>query len=263
MFKWFVYSLILSNPTASMILLALFIIGVFSVMVGWPAYVFLAISVLTLIVYLIINNKLEKQSIYNKSCQELDEIEKRGRWIMGGLSFFALLGNVISFYVTLYSIENDSSSVTTMAAMAAFQFIFIGIPYLLMSLVRRKYSFWYGLMSSVILFGVIQFMVLCVMLKMKDPLIVRHVSWNYEILKGEWLIVCPLAATALMFFVDSLGKAFGFALKDENMTYGFDKEKHKYSIVRNNKLSFVGMAISFVWSLSLAGFCYYYMVTLW
>ena len=123
MFKWFVYSLILGNPTASMILLALFIIGVFSVMVGWPAYVFLAISFLTLIVYLIINNKLEKQSIYNKSCQELDEIEKRGRWIMGGLSFFALLGNVISFYVTLYSIENDSSSVTTMAAMAAFQFI--------------------------------------------------------------------------------------------------------------------------------------------
>lgn len=205
MFKWLVYSLILGNPTASRILLALFIIGVFSVMVGWPAYVFLAISVLTLIVYLIINNKLEKQSIYNKSCQELDEIEKRGRWIMGGLSFFALLGNVISFYVTLYSIENDSSSVTTMAAMAAFQFIFfIGIPYLLMSLVRRKYSFWYGLMSSVILFGVIQFMILCIMLKMKDPLIVRHVSWNYEILKGEWLIVCPLAATALMFFVDSL-----------------------------------------------------------
>lgn len=78
-------------------------------------------------------------------------------------------------------------------------------------------------MSSVILFGIIQFMVLCIMLKMKDPLIVRHVSWNYEILKGEWLIVCPLAATALMFFVDSLGKALGFALKDENMTYGFDK----------------------------------------
>ena len=35
MFKWLVYSLILSNPTASMILLALFIIGVFSVKNHW------------------------------------------------------------------------------------------------------------------------------------------------------------------------------------------------------------------------------------
>lgn len=85
-----------------------------------------------------------------------------------------------------------------------------------------------------------------------DPVGVIH---HWRVLCNGWM--------AIMFFVDSLGKAFGFALKDENTTYGFDKEKHKYSIVRNNKLSFIGMAISFVWSLSLAGFCYYYMVALW
>ena len=131
-----------------------------------------------------------------------------------------------------------------------------------MNLVKIKSSFWFGLMSSIILFAAIQFFVLYLLLESKDTALASHTSSNYEFLKGLWLIAMPLSVVPIMFFIDSLGKAFGFALKDENGTYGYDKEKHKFSIVKNNKLSALGITVSFIWSLLLSYYSYYYMITL-
>ena len=45
---------------------------------------------------------------------------------------------------------------------------------------------------------------------------------------------------------DSLGKAFGFKLDENTWNMGYDKEKHKLSIVNNKKHSAIVMTISFV-----------------
>ena len=255
MFKWLFNSFINGNPIIVCLVTILFI-GIFSVMIGWPAYIFLAISLLLLIIYFCVKSKIDNNPLNGYSDLELDRVEKDNRWVMGLLSFIALFGNLISLLATLYSLKHDDDSGTTLGAMGIFQFIFIGIPYILMSLVKRKSSFWYGLMSSLIIFGLIQFLILTLMMMSKSNLLSCHTSYNYKFYKDIWFVAGPLFIIPIILMLDSIGKAFGFAFKDNTGSYGYDEKKHKYSIVKNKKLGAIGMAISFIWSLLILIYCY-------
>ena len=257
MFKWLFNSFINGNPII-VCLVTIVMIAAFSAMIGWPAYIFLAICLLLLIIYFSFKSEFDNYTINGYDDLELDKVEKENRWVMGLLSFFALFGNLISLLATLYSLEHDDDSATTIGAMAIFQFVFIGIPYIIMRFVKRKSSFWYGLMSSLIIMGLIQFFILYSMIETKSNLLSCHTSYNYKFYKGNWLIAIPMLIIPVILMLDSLGKAFGFTLKDDYGSYGYDKEKHKYSIVKNKKLGAIGMAISFIWSLLILLYCYYW-----
>lgn len=127
-----------------------------------------------------------------------------------------------------------------------------------MNFVKRKSCFWYGLMSSLIIIGLIQFLILSLMIESKSDLLSCHTSYDYKFYKDSWLIAAPLSIIPAILMLDSIGKAYGFAFKDNTGSYGYDKEKHKYSIVKNKKLGVTGMAISFIWSLLILIYCYYW-----
>lgn len=258
--RWFIYSFILRNPNASLCLLAILIVAVFSVMIGWPAYLFLVVVTLTLIAYIAIKDKMEIKNCRSFKKIELDSIERNKRWLMALLSFIALFGNITSFFVTIYSLRHDSSSSTTLGAMAVTQFIIIGIPYFMMNLVRRKSSLWYGVMLPVFLSAIVQFFALYTMLEFKDKILVGMTTMDYEFLKGEYIIAIPLLMVPVLLFMDSLGKAFGFEIKDNNMELGYNKEKHETSIYVNKRQSSIAMAISAVWSLLLLWYSYNYLI---
>jgi MFS family permease len=220
MFKWLFNNFINGNPII-VCLVAIILIAAFSAMIGWPAYYFLAISLLLLIVYFCVKRKIGKNTLDSYNDLELDRIEKKNRWVMGLLCFFALFGNLISLFATLYSLKHDDNSSTTLGAMGIFQFIFIGIPYILMSLVKRKSSFWYGLMSSLIIFGLIQFLILTLMMMSKSNLLSCHTSYNYKFYKDIWFVAGPLFIIPIILMLDSIGKAFGFAFKDNTTIIGW------------------------------------------
>lgn len=260
--KWFIYDLILRNPTASLCLLALVVIGVFSVMIGWPAYVFLGICVLGLIVYWYISNKVNPLSFKGYDELELDEIERKNRWMMGVLSIFVLSGIIASLHLTLSCLKYADNTAGVIGTMALFHFILIGIPYILMNLVKRKSSFWYGLLFPVILTAIIQFLSFSMLAESNDEIIKRFTTGGFKPLHGNWLIICPLLFVPIFLLLDSLGKAFGFKVKDETWDMGYDKEKHQLSIVNKKKLSAIVMTISFVWCILSLAYCYCYIASL-
>lgn len=257
--RWLIYNLILRYPIASLCLLAIVVVGVFSVMIGWPAYVFLGICVLMLIVSLLINGKSNKLSKSYYSDYELNQIERKNRWIMGVLSAFALSGIIVSMHLTLSSLEFASNTTTIIGSLALFHFSLIGIPYILMNMVKRKNSFWYGLMTPLLLAAIIQFMFFSMLAESNDAIIARYTSGGFEHIHGNWLIICPLLFLPVIMFLDSLGKAFGFKVQDDTFNMGYDKEKHKTAIVNNKKLSAIGMVLSLIWSVSSLLYCYYFM----
>ena len=257
MFKWLFNSIINGNPIIACLVIII-IIGVFSVMIGWPAYLFLAICLLSLIIYFCAKRKLDNNTIDSYNDHELDRLEKKNRWVMGLLSFFALFGNILSIFATFYSLRHDNNSATTMGAMAIFQFVFIGIPYIMMNFVKRKSSFWYGLMSSLIIIGLIQFLILTIMIEFKSELLSCHTSYDYKFYKDNWFVALPLFIIPVILILDSIGKAYGFAFNDIFGSCGYNKEKHKYSIVKNRKLGAIGMVISFIWSLLILIYCFYW-----
>ena len=136
--RWLIYSFILKYPTAALCILAVILVIAFSQMIGWPAYVFLGMCVLMLIVNFFIDGKIDKFRGGTYSKIELDSIEKKNRWIMGILSVFALSGIIVSMHLTIDSIEYATNTTTIIGAMAIFHFSFIGIPYILMNMVKRK-----------------------------------------------------------------------------------------------------------------------------
>ena len=239
--KWFIYDLILRNPTASLCLLAIVVIGVFSVMIGWPAYVFLGICVLGCILYWYIDRIVKPLSIKKYREWELDEIERKYRWIMGILSVFALSGIIVSMHLTINSLKYAANSTTIIGTIALFHFSLIGIPYIIMNMVKRKSSSWYGL---------------------NDEIIKRLTTGEFKRIHGNWLIIGPLLFVPIIMLLDSLGKAFGFKVKDETWDMGYDKEKHQLSIVNNKKLSAIVMTISFIWCVLSFVYCYYYIASL-
>ncbi len=256
MFDKFIFFLMVSHPNTFQCILAIIVVAVFAGLYGWPIFLLLGLCVLLLIVSYYLDKKVVK--LNDKSTdEELARAEKSSKWLMALLSFFALLGNIIGFFVVLWSLEHDSKSTTTISALFVFQFMFLGIPYILMSFVKRKSSFWYGLMASALLFSFIQFFVIYFMLESEKPLLAEHAQWEYEFVKGDWL-VSSLSVFHILFFMDSLCKAFGLFIK-YSPSLGYDKEKHRYSIIKNYKLSAIGMAISLVWSLLSLGYCYYYL----
>lgn len=257
--RWLIYNLILRYPIASLCLLAIVVVVVFSVMIGWPAYVFLGICVLMLIVSLLINGKSNKLSKSCYSDYELDQIERKNRWIMGLLSSFALSSIIVSMHLTLSSLEFASNTATIIGSLALFHFSLIGIPYILMNMVKRKSSFWYGLMTPLLLAAIIQFMFFSMLAESNDAIIARYTSGGFEHIHRNWLIICPLLFLPVIMFLDSLGKAFGFKVKDDTFNIGYDKEKHKSAIVNNKKLSAIGIALSFIWSVLSLLYCYYFM----
>lgn len=182
--RWLIYSFILRNPNASLCLLAILVVAVFSAMIGWPAFLFLVVGALVLIVYFAIKSNMEAKDCSSFNEIDLDNLERNNRWLMALLSFVALFGNIVSFYVTLFSLHHDRSSATTIGAMAVTQFIIIGIPYIMMNLVRRKSSFWYGLMLPVILAAGVQFFTLFNMLEFKNKIFVGMTTMDYEFMKG-------------------------------------------------------------------------------
>ncbi len=260
--RWLIYSFILRYPTAALCILALLVVIVFSQMIGWPAYVFLGICVLMFIVNLFIDGKIEKLRENSHSDIELDSIEKKSRWIMGILSVFALSGIIVSMYLTINSLEYAANSTTIIGTMALFHFSFIGIPYILMNMVKRKSSSWYGLMFPVILTAIIQFLICSMFAESNDEIIKRFTTGGFERIRGNWLIIGPLLFVPIIMLLDSLGKAFGFKVKDETLDMGYDKEKHQLSIVNNKKQSAIVMTISFVWCILSLVYCYYYVATL-
>ena len=259
--RWLIYSFILKYPTAALCILALLLIIVFSNMIGWPAYVFLGICVIMLIVNLFIDGKIKKLSGNTHSDIELDAIEKKSRWIMGVLSIFALSGIIVSMYLTIYSLEYATNSTTIIGTMALFHFSFIGIPYILMNMVKRKSSSWYGLMFPVILTAIFQFVICSMFAESNDEIIKRLTTGGFERIRGNWLIISPLLFVPIIMLLDSLGKAFGFKVKDETWDMGYDKEKHALSIVNNKKQSAIAMTISFVCCILSLVYCYYYMAS--
>jgi len=258
MFRWFIYDLILRNPTTSFCLLAMVIVAVFSIMIGWPAYVFLGICVLGLIIYGRISSKVKLLSIKNYNNLELDEIERKNRWIMGLLSVFALSGIVVSQHLTISCIEYAANTSSIIGTMALFHFILIGIPYILMNIVKRKSSFWYGLMFPILLAAIIQFLAFYMFTESSRE-ITRYTSSGFERLHGNWLVVCPLLFMPIFMFLDSLGKAFGLKVDEDTYNMGFDKEKHKLSIDMDKRRSLIGMAVSLFWSVLSLIYCYYYV----
>lgn len=260
--KWFIYDLILRNPTASLCLLAIVVIGVFSVMIGWPAYVFLGICVLGCILYWYIDRIVKPLSIKKYREWELDEIERKYRWIMGILSVFALSGIIVSMHLTINSLKYAANSTTIIGTIALFHFSLIGIPYIIMNMVKRKSSSWYGLMFPVILTAIIQFFVCSMLVESNDEIIKRLTTGEFKRIHGNWLIIGPLLFVPIIMLLDSLGKAFGFKVKDETWDMGYDKEKHQLSIVNNKKLSAIVMTISFIWCVLSFVYCYYYIASL-
>lgn len=257
--RWLIYSLIFRYPTASLCLLAIVVVGVFSVMIGWPAYVFLGICVLMLIISLLIKGKTNKLSNIGNSDYELDQIERKNRWIMGLLSAFALSGIIVSMFLTINSMKFASNTTTIIGSLALFHFSLIGIPYILMNIVKRKSSFWYGLMTPLLLTAIIQFMICSMLAESNDEIIARYTSGGFEHIHGNWIIICPLLFLPVILFLDSLGKAFGFKVKDDTFNMGYDKEKHKSSIVNNKKLSAIGMSFSIIISFLSLLYCYSYL----
>lgn len=260
--RWLIYSFILRYPTAALCILTLLVVIAFSQMIGWPAYVFLGICVLMFIVNLFIDGKIKKLRRNTHSDLELDSIEKKGRWAMGVLSVLAFSGIIVSMYLTINSLEYAANSTTIIGTMALFHFSFIGIPYILMNMVKRKSSLWYGLMSPVILTAIIQFMCCYMLAESNDEIIKRFTTGGFERIRGNWLIIGPLLFVPIIMLLDSLGKAFGFKVKDETWDMGYDKEKHELSIVNNKKQSAIVMTISFVWCILSLVYCYYYMASL-
>lgn len=260
--RWLIYGFILRYPTAALCILAVILVLVFSQMIGWPAYVFLGMCVLMLIVNFFIDGKIEKFREGSHSKIELDSIEKNNRWIMGMLSIFALSGIIVSMLLTINSLEYAANSTTIIGTMALFHFSLIGIPYILMNMVKRKSSFWYGLMFPVILTAIIQFMICSMLAESNDEIIKRFTNGGFEPIHGNWLVVCPLLFVPIIMLLDSLGKAFGFKVKDETWDMGYDTEKHKLTIVNNKKFSAIVMTISFVWCILSLVYCYYHMASL-
>ena len=260
--RWLIYSFILRYPTAALCILALLVVIVFSQMIGWPAYVFLGICVLMFIVNLFIDGKIEKLSGNTHSDIELDLIEKKSRWIMGILSVFALSGIIVSMHLTINSLKYAANSTTIIGTIALFHFSLIGIPYILMNMVKRKSSSWYGLMFPVILTAIIQFFVCSMLAESNDEIIKRLTTGEFKRIHGNWLIIGPLLFVPIIMLLDSLGKAFGFKVKDETWDMGYDKEKHQLSIVNNKKLSAIVMTISFIWCVLSFVYCYYYIASL-
>ena len=260
--RWLIYNFIFRYPIASFCLLAIIVVGVFSVMIGWPAYVFLGICVLMLIVSLLINGKSSKLSKSSYSDYELDQIERKNRWVMGILSTVALSGIVVSMHLTLSSLEFASNTTTIISSLALFHFSFIGIPYILMNMVKRKSSFWYGLMFPFLLAAIIQFLIWSMLAESNDEIITRNTSGGFERLHGNWIIISPLLFLPIFMLLDSLGKAFGFKVKDDTFNMGYDKEKHKSAIVNNKKLSAIGIVLSLILSTISLLYCYYYLNSL-
>ena len=260
--RWLIYSFILRYPTAALCILAVILVIVFSQMIGWPAYVFLGMCVLMLIVNFFIDGRIEKFRGGTYSKMELDSIEKNNRWIMGMLSVFALSGIIVSMHLSINSLEYAANSTTIIGTIALFHFSLIGIPYILMNMVKRKSSSWYGLMFPVILTAIIQFCVCSMLAESNDDIIKKFTSEGFEPLHGNWLIICPLLFVPIIMLLDSLGKAFGFKVKDETWDMGYDIKKHKLTIVNNKKSSVIVMIISFVWCILSMVYCYYYISSL-
>lgn len=231
----------------------------FSYTIGWPAYVFLGLCVLMAIIYFLFKDKIERLRVNTHKAKELDAIEKKNRWIMGVLSVFALSGIIVCMHLTISCSRYAHQSATIIGTMALFYFIFIGIPYILMNMVKRKSSYWYGLMFPVVLAAIIQFFV-CSLWVEYDDTIIRFITRGTEHVTGNVLIVAPLLFVPIFMFFDSLGKAFGFKFED-GMEMGYDKEKHKWSIVINKKQSAIVMTISFVWCILSLVYCYYYVAS--
>ncbi len=231
-------------------------------MIGWPAYVFLGICVLGLIIYWCISSKVKPLNIQRYNELELDEIEKRSRWMMGILSMLALSGIIASMYLTLNCLKYADNTSTVIGTMALFHFVLIGIPYILMNMVKRKNSFWYGLMFPVLLTAIIQFLLCSMFAESNDAILKRYTSGGFEPMHGNWLIICPLLFVPIFMLLDSLGKAFGFKVKDETWDMGYDKEKHQLSIVNNKTLTTIVMMISFLWCILSLVYCYYYITSL-
>ena len=260
--RWLIYGFILRYPTAALCILAVILVIVFSQMIGWPAYVFLGMCVLMLIVNSFIDGRVYKFRGCTYSKKELDSIEKNNRWIMGMLSVFALSGIIVSMHLTINSLKYAANSTTIIGTMALFHFSLIGIPYILMNMVKRKSSSWYGLMFPVLLTAIIQFLICYMLAESNDAIIKRFTTGGFEALHGNWLIICPLLFVPIFLLLDSLGKAFGFKVKDETWDMGYDREKHQLSIVNNKKLSAIVMRISFVWCILSLVYCYYYIASL-
>jgi len=261
MFRWFIYNLILRHPTTSKCLLAIIVIGIFSVMIGWPAYVFLGTCVLALIVYCCISSKV-KPIGKRFNDRELYELERKNRWIMGVLSVFALSGIVVSMHLTISCLKYAANTSSIIGTMALFHFILIGIPYILMNMVIRKNGFWYGLICPVLLAAIIQFFIFSLFAESDSRTIVRYTSGEFERLKGNWLIICPLLFAPIYMFLNSLGKAFGFKVDDDTYNIGYDKEKHKQTIIIDKRKSLIGMTISIIWSILSIIYCYFYVNSL-
>ena len=174
MFDKFIFFLMVSHPNTFQCILAIIVVAVFAGLYGWPIFLLLGLCVLLLIVSYYLDKKVVKLNDMSTD-EELARAEKSSKWLMALLSFFALLGNIIGFFVVLWSLEHDSKSTTTISALFVFQFMFLGIPYILMSFVKRKSSFWYGLMASVLLFSFIQFFVIYFMLESEKPLLAEAV----------------------------------------------------------------------------------------
>lgn len=260
--RWLIYSFILRYPTAAICILVLFVIIMGVVSVGWPAYVFLGMCVIMLMAKYYIDGKVETLSNKTLSDFELDTIEKKNRWIMGLLSVFALLGIIVSMHLTMRCIKYAANSTTIICTMALFHFSLIGIPYILMNMVKRKYSFWYGLMFPILLTAIIQFMCCNMLAESNDDIIIRFTSGDFERIKENWLITIPILLVPIIMLFDSLGKAFGFKVKDDTWDMGYDNNKHQLSIVINKKQSAIVMTISFVWCIISLVYCYYYMASL-
>lgn len=258
-YRWLVYRNIIHHRLVYSILLLLFVGGCLSFMIGWPAYVFLCISFVLIIVYLLLRKRIKTLDI-NKEYTDLELFffEKKSRWKIVVLFFFSFGGNIISFLMTLFSIEHDKSSITSIFVMALFQFIFIGIPYVLLSFLSRKNSFWYSLWSPILLFAFIHFFFFTYMIGNKGNLITWYIQPEYEVLNGTF-IPGIFSVIPLLLFLDSLGKSFGFSLKDETWSFGYLKKKHKYSIIKNVKLSIIGFACSFIWCIISSYYCYNYL----
>ena len=260
--RWLIYSLILRYPKVCICLLVILVIGAFSVMMGWPAYVFLGICVLMLIASLLINGKTKKLSNISISDVELDQIERKNRWLMGILSVFALSGIIVSMHLTLSTLKYDKETSSIIGAMALFHFCLIGIPYILMYMVKRRHSFWYGIMTPLLLAAIIQFFICSLLANSNDIIITKYTLGGFKRVGGNWIIVLPLLFIPITMFLDSLGKAFGFKVKDNTIDVGYDKEKNKNSIVINKKLSAISMALSFIWSVLSLLYCYFYLNSL-
>lgn len=184
---WLVARFVAKYPRTSLVLLALFLVGVFSLMAGWPAYVLLFVCLLlSIAAFLLMDKKIGLNVNGKYDVEELALIERKNRWKVILLSFFALIGNLVSLIISLYSIEHDSSSITSSVAMVVFQFIFICIPYFTMSLVKRKSSFWYGFMMPIFLFAIIQLTLFFMGIGTKESLLTWRLQYDYEVIRNNF-----------------------------------------------------------------------------